>query len=166
MRSHVNPKLIYVGSTCLSIEKRFSKHKSDYAECIANTSCARCKQRAKVCSVHKLFDAGQTYIILLERYPCLNKRELVAREYYHIRQYRSSNTWECVNIHPMTTINKIQKLRDKCIDDDDKRATAREFEKRIISCDCGCEIERRRLQSHKRTVDHKQWLSIYNFIYS
>jgi hypothetical protein len=67
--------LVYVGSTTQRLSKRFGQHKS--------TSC-NCRSR-------QIIEIGDSYIELLESYPCLNKEELCRREGEVIR------TIDCVN---------------------------------------------------------------------
>lgn len=75
----------YYGSTCLSLDKRLSSHKnqSDYH-----------KDR----KVYKhIFDCGwdAVEIVLVEKYPCETKDELIAKEDEYIRKHRDDD--KCLN---------------------------------------------------------------------
>jgi hypothetical protein len=73
---------IYIGGTCQSLAKRFGEHKGKY-------------KRGKGCSSKEIFKHGidDTYIELLELYPCNSKEELEKREGELIR---ASNE-KCIN---------------------------------------------------------------------
>jgi predicted GIY-YIG superfamily endonuclease len=74
---HQASGLVYYGSTCSTLKKRFTDHKSKLK-----------------CSSKKLFQYDDTIpeIFLVEEYPCESKEELLRRE----RFYMENN--ECVNI--------------------------------------------------------------------
>ena len=60
-------KDIYIGSTTQPLNMRFSYHK--YSK--------------HTCSSRKLFELGKCEIVLVEEYPCINKKELLIRERYY-----------------------------------------------------------------------------------
>ncbi len=66
--------LVYVGSTTQSLSKRFSKHKTHFRE-QPNT---RFYQHVKDVGGWDMFR-----IILIEEYPCDNRDQLRAREFFH-----------------------------------------------------------------------------------
>lgn len=68
IRSH-NSNFIYIGSTCQKLCVRFGGHKA-----VSN----KCKSKVVV-------DCGDSYIELIESYPCQSREELTARENYWIR---------------------------------------------------------------------------------
>jgi len=57
-----HPK-VYIGSTCTTLKKRFSSHKSD-----------------RNCCATEIIDAGDSNIKLIEDFPCLDKYQLEDRE--------------------------------------------------------------------------------------
>jgi hypothetical protein len=74
----------YIGSTCEpTLAKRLTKHITNY-KCYLNGT-------QNYVSSFKIFDNGDYYIVLLEKYPCDTKDELLARERYH------TNNIDCVN---------------------------------------------------------------------
>jgi hypothetical protein len=61
----------YIGSTCESLSRRMSEHRSNY------------KRKGKNISSHELFDkfgVENCKIILLEEYPCENREQLMMKE--------------------------------------------------------------------------------------
>ena len=64
------PDLVYYGSTCTELRKRLWGHK-----CHAKKS----NNSSKI-----LFEFGKVEIILVEKYPCSDKSELLARERFYI----------------------------------------------------------------------------------
>jgi hypothetical protein len=75
IRSRSRPDLIYVGSTVRPLSERFGEH----------------KKSSNVCRSRQIVDIGDSYIELIENYPCLNKEELCRREGEVMR------TLDCVN---------------------------------------------------------------------
>ncbi len=79
----------YIGSTCTTLVKRLSNHKSKWNKCKSNNFV-------------------NPKIFLIEDYPCERKDQLLMRERYHIE-----NT-ECVNLHnPISSPEeKLQKKKE------------------------------------------------------
>ena len=75
IRSLSRPDLIYIGSTCNTLSKRFSQH----------------KQKSNPLSRKQVIDIGDSYTELLEDVPCDNKNQLIRREGQLIR------SMDCVN---------------------------------------------------------------------
>ena len=75
---------VYIGSTCEPIlARRLTKHVGNYRCYLKGTS--------NYISSFKIFENGDYCIVLLEKYPCDTKDELLARERYH------TNNIDCVN---------------------------------------------------------------------
>eukprot|EP00732_Lithocolla_globosa_P002387 Lithocolla_globosa_v1_NODE_1547_length_2493_cov_371.285773.p2 type:complete len:165 gc:universal NODE_1547_length_2493_cov_371.285773:2001-1507(-) len=74
---------VYYGSTCMSLAKRLSCHKSAW----------KSNQDGKGVqySSFKLFDLGKVQIIPVESFPCENKMELEKRERYYIENFTCVN---------------------------------------------------------------------------
>jgi hypothetical protein len=68
---------VYYGSTCKSLAKRFTVHKSDYKTNITSK---------------KILQYTDAYIELVEEFPCNNKQELCIRERFYIENN------PCVNL--------------------------------------------------------------------
>ena len=77
--------LIYVGSTAEpTLAKRLTKHVGNYKHYL--------KGKARFCSSFNILANKNYVIILIEKYPCSSRDELVARERYY------TNEIDCVNI--------------------------------------------------------------------
>ena len=74
IRSISNPELVYIGATVQPLYLRYSEHK-----------------RRKAGTVKQIIDLGDSYIELIENYPCDNKEQLSKREGELIR------SMNCVN---------------------------------------------------------------------
>ncbi len=71
-----NHSKIYIGSTVQTLEKRFSKHKSE-----------------RNCCSTEIIEVGDAEIILIEDFPCLDKYQLEDRE----AEYQLMDWDGCVN---------------------------------------------------------------------
>lgn len=71
---------VYIGSTCSTLKKRMSSHKSSF------------KAGAKIGEAKQILKYADAYIELIENFECESKRELLDREGEVIR-----NTPNCVN---------------------------------------------------------------------
>jgi len=84
IRSH-NTDRVYIGSACTELYKRFYDHKAGFK---------RWKNGSpSYTSSYEIFNYGDCYIELLEKYPCKDREELKKREGHYIR------TLDCVNIN-------------------------------------------------------------------
>lgn len=154
-------ELVYVGSTCLSLKKRFVQHVSSYVNSNSN-----CKTTAS-----RLFEYGEkhdelTVIELLQYVPCTCRKQLETVE----RKYIES--LECVNKYIPTRnsreyyvanadkINKRQKEYDIANADKKKEyyvANADKINKRkgrVVTCECGSQSTHQHLQRHMKTKSH------------
>jgi hypothetical protein len=73
----------YIGSTCLTLTKRLSKHNADYRQWLKGS-------RKSAISSFKILEFGDAYIELLEECPCENKTQLQKREGELIRLHKES----------------------------------------------------------------------------
>ena len=91
---------IYIGSTCQSLSKRFSEHKSNFLLCRGKTSA------------FELLKKDDCYIELLENCPCNSKDELERRQGELIREYKVKGV--CLNqIIPRRTKEEKEATRKK-----------------------------------------------------
>lgn len=93
---------VYIGSTIGELEKRMYKHRHEYKKW--NGIELRT-------TAFQIFEYGDVYIELVEKYPCKNKEELEKREGEIIR-----NTQNCINRRKMLdeeTFKKNRNLRAK-----------------------------------------------------
>ena len=75
--------LTYIGSTTLKLNQRMAHHKSDYKH--------HSGYGTKNITSYAVFEHPDVSMTLIEKYPCNDKEELVARERYWIENS------ECVN---------------------------------------------------------------------
>jgi hypothetical protein len=147
--------LTYYGSTCNELRKRFHTHKSE-----TNRSSSK-----------KLFEKGEVQIILVEKYPCNDKMELLKRERYYIENN------ECVNKNiPLRTDKEYyndnkEKYRDyyqnnkesmnkKSRDYHEKnKESMNKKQKEKFNCECGGKFTRIHKATHLKTNRHQNYLT-------
>ena len=83
VRSRSRRDLVYVGSTTQPLSKRMAMHRS-----------------VKNCSSKVIVDIGDSYIELIENFPCADKYELGARENQHMRALVCVNKQSAVDDCP------------------------------------------------------------------
>ncbi len=175
-----NEDLIYYGSTTTTLNKRLTKHISDY-------------KNDRGCTSKKVIAAGDYKMELIENYPCNSKTELERRE----GEYTKAN--KCVNeviagrtYKEYCKDNKeyIKKLnkdwrennkeyrkeytkkyyednkekeaeKDKKYRENNKEKVAErkkkwynQFNKEKVTCECGCVVTKSSLIRHKKTNKH------------
>ena len=93
--------LTYYGSTCNTLTKRLSQHKTNYNLWLSG--------KHHYVTSFKLFEIENPVIVLVEDYPCDRKEQLYARERYYIENN------DCVNkIVPGRTVKEYnQQNKDK-----------------------------------------------------
>lgn len=154
--------VVYYGSTCCSLIKRFKEHK---------------RYPKDKYSSSKVLEYDDAKIELVEEYPCHSKKELQQREGY----YQDNN--ECVNRCVAGLGRKESNLRyarrnaekykeywhenkekfntrrnNKYKDNKEYRDKHQTKSKEIIACECGVEIRRGGLALHKKSNKHKIFL--------
>ena len=125
---------IYIGSTCATLEKRFSTHLSHF------------KYKSNNLSVHKILEQGECIIELIEDYPCDSRKELERREgWYQL-------TMDCINKNiagrtpkEYQTDNK-EKLKPKPKPKIDKG--------KRIKCECGTYYYEINKEKHFKSTTH------------
>jgi len=96
--------LVYIGSTCSTLEKRLNGHISDCKRYLDK------KSYHLISSIYVIFN-NDYKIELIENYPCQNRKELLKREYYYI------DTIECINSHRNSMTSYEYNLhREKILD--------------------------------------------------
>jgi hypothetical protein len=104
---------VYVGSTIISLSKRFSTHN------------AATENGYNKCQSKEIIKHGDAQCILIEAYPCKSKEELHAREYHHIKKLKEEGV-NVINIHMPT---RTKKQYDQDNPDKKKACDARYREK-------------------------------------
>eukprot|EP00438_Fugacium_kawagutii_P006806 Skav218534 [mRNA] locus=scaffold2478:389636:390136:+ [translate_table: standard] len=111
LRNNVDDK-IYVGSTCQSLSKRMSYHRSDAKK--PN------RQNTLIYPLMLNYGIENFYIELIEEYPCENSNQLERREGEIIRELKASlnqkvagRTMDEYKVQEMEKIKKSKSIRDK-----------------------------------------------------
>lgn len=158
---------VYVGSTCDTLQKRFSYHKSDSM-----------KESNKNWLLYKLTNEigfERFRIDLIEDYPCEDKQALRLREGYWIREIgtlnkliagrtkQEANKEYCERNKDKKAIydkDYREKNKDKKLENDKKYyETNKDYLKENITCECGCLISRRLLPRHRKSQKHLNCLT-------
>ena len=161
IRSYQTDK-IYIGSTTQKLCKRFANHKSDYKKYLDG--------RSYYVSSYDIIELGDSYIELLELYPCNGPEELCRREGQLIREH------DCVNknIAGQTKAEYYQTNKDK-ISEQKKEYYQINKEKRLeyyhankdainakryikFDCECGGKYDKSSKARHLKTKLHKDYI--------
>ena len=119
---------IYFGSTCDKLYKRKSHHKNH-----------------PLCSSKILFEKyDDIRIELIQEYPCNNKAELEKKEGEFIR------TNKCLNrrVAGRTMKEYVEDHKEEVVEYKKLWAT------KIITCECGCKLQRSHLNRHQKNNKH------------
>ena len=143
IRNKVN-NLVYIGSTCSTLDKRFIDHKA----------------KSKIFTHKKLYSdfhklgLNNFYICLVKNYPCKTKNELLKEEGRLIRKYH--NKKRCYNIKiEGRTIKEYKKDNKEKIAKYYKNY-AKEYDKLTIRClVCDCDISLHKKTIHYKSKSHK-----------
>ena len=171
-----NSKDIYIGSTCLTLERRFELHSYDFLYRNKNLTSSKI-----------IFKQGDAYIELIENCPCKNKTELIQREGDLQRQMdcvnkqiagRSKKEYydehkehlgECMKKNYEKNKEKyIEKASKWRINNREKfnehmkkaRKKNKELRKKKFNCDCGGKYTYSHKSSHLKTKLHQVWLNL------
>ena len=142
--------LIYVGSTCLQLHKRFYNHKN---RCFNE----RDKEYNKILykKIRETNNINDWYIELFENFPTENKELLLKREGEIIREIGTLNK----RIEGRTTEEKkeyqkeYQQVNKEKIKEYHKEKDKERSKIKII-CSCGCEVGKKQLKRHQRSNKH------------
>jgi hypothetical protein len=123
-------KLVYIGSTTLSLDERLRIHKS-----------------LLDCNCKILFDLGKVDISLIEDYPCLSKKELELKEGDFIKYYKYFHNDLILNkyiaggsMKKINTKNKNKKYVEKHRMDLREKARGKYHEKKEFLLLCQMDI--------------------------
>ena len=131
------PDLVYYGSTCTELRKRLCQHKSD---------TKRKNNSSKI-----LFEFGKVEIILVEKYPCSDKSELISRERFYIENNK------CINkIIPSRTVKEYREDNKEKIKEYSKqyRKNNKEKIKGRVECECGSKFMLSNKSRHLKSKKH------------
>ena len=154
---------VYVGSTCDTLVKRFSKHKREI-------NCALGVNRPLYILMREI-GTDRFRIQLVEEYPCEDKYQLGQREGYYIRQIgtlnariagRTPKEYQKEHIEDFQERSRIWEQKEES---KQKRIQYREnIGKQYYQCECGCEITRQSISKHSKTKKHLKLREIKNSV--
>ena len=137
----------YIGSTCEpTLSKRLTKHVGNY----------RCylKGTYNYVSSFKIFENGNYCIVLLEKYPCDTKDELLARERHWCNDLECINQIKCQGMYNLLGEKGFMKYY-------------REKNKDIINgkhdCICGNSYTYTHKARHEKTKKHQEYLQYQKY---
>jgi len=138
---------VYVGSTCDTLVKRFSSHKS-------NRNSETKKNRPLSMLMNEI-GIDRFRIELLEDYPCEDKYQLRQREGHYIREIGTLNMLvagrnkrENYQENREETLIKNKERYDK-----NREKYLERMNEKVI-CECGCVISRTNLKRHQLSPKH------------
>ena len=155
-----NPNLIYYGSTTKSLNDRLRQHKASSNKC-----------ESKI-----LFEWGDVKINMIEEIEYEDKKDLIDREAYYIRnlkcvnkripnrttkEYRENNKdkiKEKKKQYRENNKDKIKEINKEYYEDNKEKI--KEYSKIKITCDCGSELRKADIARHKKSQKHK----VYEFL--
>ena len=158
-------ELVYYGSTVKTLAARKANHKYEYKIWLEG------KKRWSMSSF-QLYETGLPIdIVLVEKYPCIDKEELHQRERYYIENN------ECVNLSiPIISKEERKEKRKGYHKNDHIKHKEERNEKRNIyhhenkekinankrekyTCGCGALINKSSKYQHEKTNRHLLWMS-------
>jgi group I intron endonuclease len=146
---------VYIGSTCDTLSRRFSNHKSK-----SN------KDPNKSPFHSSMSDIGyeRFRIQLIEDYPCQDQYQLRQREAFFMRQIGTMNKFipfvnESERKERKKKYNQTEQRKEKHREESKLFYQANkdkilEKEKEKVFCECGCEVRKKEIARHKRTQKH------------
>lgn len=157
---------IYIGSTIMKLSRRISKHRS----------VAKNNNNLKVYQHLNIIGWKHVKIVLIEKYPCADREELLKREDYwcdemkpslninkphrtkeyiknYCKEYRKNNKAFVDGLN-----KKYYKKHRKDLMKKQKSYYDNNKQKYLITvkCECGCKITKVSLNRHKKTNKHKR----------
>jgi group I intron endonuclease len=150
---------VYIGSTCDTLVKRFSHHKT----CMNS-------ERDKSRRIYKLMNEigfERFRIQLIEEYPCDDKYQLTQKESEYIRTIGTLNVkindrkpkeWEQDNKEKRYT----QRVEWRKNNPDKVKEQKQKWGSTRIQCECGCEARKDSMHKHIQTKKHKDLMKNLN----
>ena len=131
LSSYSRPDLVYIGSTCKTLNRRLREHKYKFNSFNKGTY-------KKNLSSFEIIKLGDYHIDLIENFPCENRIQLHARETYFIR------TMVCVN----KKVSYLTEEERKEYDKNQKKTT----------CECGSTFRQNHKSKHVKSIEHINYL--------
>ena len=137
---------VFIGSTCDTLPKKLSKHKSD----------SQCKNKP----LYKLMNEigfERFRIQLICDFPCEDKYQLSQKTSEYIRLYGKELNLRCDELKQRRKQQKEEQhktIKLKVKEELEKRINKFREINSIILCDCGCEVVKRGLKAHQKSKKH------------
>ena len=157
---------IYVGSTT-NFKTRKNMHKS---------SCCNENGKSYNLNVYQFIRENGGWdnwdMILIEKFKCSNKLELLKRERYYIETLNarlnsripSRSKKEQMKEYREKNKDKIKKQTKEYYEKNKEQI--KEKRKKKIICKCGASVSKRNISTHKKSKMHNFYDNLYNFIHS
>ena len=144
--------MIYIGSTCSPLSKRFHDHKIKYKEWVQG-------KRKYVCRSKEIFKYGDAYIELIQETPCKNILELKKFEGNYIRSMNCVN--RCIPLRTNTeryydNQKERQEYGRQYYNKNKKEIIKKRCEEYI--CICGKPATRIHKNRHEKTKKHRTYI--------
>ena len=153
---------VYIGSTCDTLSKNFSKHKSNKS--------TQYKMNRPLYKLMNEIGFERFRIELICNYPSEDKYQLCQKTSEYIRQYDKT-----LNLHgeehkeerknhneerKKQKEETLQEIKSKVKEDLEKRINKYKENNSTILCECGCEVIKRALIQHQKTKKHLDLIKI------
>jgi hypothetical protein len=180
IRYRGDDNLIYVGSTCLPLYKRWHNHKKTcFNENLKNFNLFVYKK------IRETNDFENWYIELYEEFECENKEQLLKREGEIIREIGTLNTQiagRTIQEYYIDNKEQIKEIQKRYHNENKDNVSKKQHEyylknkdaimkkhkewneknkeqlylqqKEMVLCNCGCSISKRNISTHKKTQKH------------
>jgi hypothetical protein len=139
---------VYIGSTCLPLEKRLKQHQKNYKYYL--------NEKYSFVTSFKILENNDYSIELLEEFACESKIELHERERYHIENNK------CVNRNiPNRTDKEYYQDNKGIISEKNKQYKQDNIEKitQQFTCECGGKYQYNDRARHFRTGKHQKYIN-------
>ena len=133
-----HPDLVYYGSTVQLLCQRMGGHRRNFNKDMG-------------CKSKEILQYDDAQILLVQKFPCTSKEELIAKESEYIRNN------QCVNKDiPGRTFKeyyednkeKIQNYREK------NKEKIQQQRSTIVKCECGAQVSIANLSTHRKSEKH------------
>ncbi len=138
-----NSNDVYIGSTTQTLNARYNEHTSDYRKYQ--------KDKGYYMTSYNVLDKGDCEMVLLEKYPTENRKDLHEREKFWIKSLKCVNKYipgRTAKEYRQDNAVKIRAYDRKRWPKRAEKENARKKEK--VKCECGIELTRGCLPRHKR----------------
>ena len=131
--------MLYVGSTCYSLEDRLKGHESTF-------KTFQKGKKANCLTSFKILQNKDYRIELIENFPCENSKQLFEREGFYIRKYKNDG----LNIVNKTTLGLTW---------EEQRKKSHKTRTQKFNCECGGKFTGQTKSCHLSTQKHRKYMT-------